>query len=64
MINIFKEQFDKINKNGSSNNVQTQGKLFNAKETVKLEIVNKGMGLKRDYKLTSNMKFEHFYDYF
>lgn len=34
------------------------------KETLKLEIVNKSMGVKRDYKLTSDMKFEHFYDFF
>lgn len=36
----------------------------NTKETVKFEIINKGIGLKRDYKLTNSIKFEHFYDYF
>ncbi|XP_012527595.1 uncharacterized protein LOC105831763 [Monomorium pharaonis] len=33
-------------------------------ETIKFEIVNRDSGIKRDYKLTERMKFEHFMDYF
>lgn len=34
------------------------------KETLKFEIINKNGGMKRDYKLEKNGKYEHFYDYF
>lgn len=31
---------------------------------MKLEIINKSSRVKRDYRLNSNMQYEHFYDYF
>ncbi|XP_071650142.1 uncharacterized protein [Temnothorax longispinosus] len=34
------------------------------KDTLKLEFINKGANMRRDYKLNLNMKYEHFYDYF
>lgn len=48
------------NSEGNSNNSLAQS----IQETLKLEIINKGMGIRRDYKLTNSMKFELFYDYF
>lgn len=47
-----------------SENKQSKVNQRNINEIVKFEIINKGGNYKRDYKLTNNVKFEHFKDYF
>ncbi|XP_046145358.1 uncharacterized protein LOC123988650 [Osmia bicornis bicornis] len=58
---------DVIRNLGSSNlnsSNQTNPVAKELKETIKLELISKDSGTKRDYKLTTQMKFEHFFDYF
>lgn len=66
VIKVFQEQFNQSdqNKTNINNNENQSKKINNLNETLKLEIVNKGNSFKRDYKLTANLKYEHFYDYF
>lgn len=54
----------KINKNKTNSEIKNSIKNFKKLKNLKLEIINKGAGLKREYKLTSNIKYEQFYDYF
>ena len=46
------------------NNNQNNSILNEVRETLKLEIINKGTRTQRHYKLSTDVKFEHFYDYF
>ncbi|XP_015109054.1 uncharacterized protein LOC107035920 isoform X2 [Diachasma alloeum] len=63
---IVKSQYEnlrriKMRQNSESPNSSPAKKVGKA---VKLEFLNENLPLKRDYKLTSETRFEHFYDFF
>ena len=59
---IFREELGKLNLeksvNRNDNNIASA-----AKDVIQFEVINKNVSTKRDYKLTTQTKFEHFYDY-
>lgn len=63
--NLVQQEFKKLKVDRSVSESQNSDSLANKiKETLKVEIISKDGGMKRDYKLTPNTKFEHFYDLF
>ncbi|XP_043285453.1 uncharacterized protein [Venturia canescens] len=61
---IVREEMGKVRGEKTQKAQNTDNLANQVKETLKLEIINKNPGMKRDYKLTTNTKFEHFHDYF
>ncbi|KAJ8665646.1 hypothetical protein QAD02_007308 [Eretmocerus hayati] len=53
---------DKIKQNLDSS--KNNSSLESVSEEIKLTLSTKGEGVKRDYKLTDELNFEHFYDFF
>lgn len=65
IVNLIKGTCINLNLNNSANkNEDKNSKITNLNDIVKLEIIYKWGTLKKDYKLTNNMRFEHFRDYF
>lgn len=64
--NMIKEQLTNFKQSEASKNASTNlnSLASNVTKALKLEIVNKGGNMRREYKLNSNSKFKHFYDYF
>ena len=62
---LVTNKFDELRKDQSALNQDSDLNCLTkiVKDSIKFEIVNKSMNVKWDYKLTTNMKFEHFYDY-
>ncbi|KAJ8668731.1 hypothetical protein QAD02_010394 [Eretmocerus hayati] len=48
----------------SLNDSKNNSSLKSVSEEIKLTLSTKGEGVKRDYKLTDELNFEHFYDFF
>ena len=62
---FVRKEFEKLELNQSiSEKVKPKSLATEIKDAIKFEIINKDSGTKRDYKLTAQTKFEHFYDYF
>ncbi|XP_074111128.1 uncharacterized protein LOC141535195 [Cotesia typhae] len=62
---LVQQEFKKLKVDRSVSEFQNSDNLANKiKETLKVEIISKDGGMQRDYKLTPNTKFEHFYDLF
>ena len=62
---IVNDKFDKLRRDESALSRADGINCLNnfVYDSIKLEIVNKGMNVKWDYKLNNTMKFEYFYDY-
>lgn len=49
--------------NLNNNPTESNSLMSNVKEAIKFEFINKESGIKRDYKLTAQTKFDYFFDY-
>lgn len=65
VLQLVKREIERLKIDDKTRERENPDSLTNKiKETLKFEIVSKDPGMRRDYKLTTNTKFEHFYDYF
>lgn len=60
VLKLIQSELTKTRQNESHEVESASNKL---RDTLKIEVVNKEGGVKRDYKLTTQNKFDYFYDY-
>ena len=59
---IIRDELNKLNSE-KSNNLKQNCLNSVANDSIEFEVINKESGPRRDYKLTSQTKFDHFYDF-
>ena len=63
-IKELQQEVAKLKETENNQNKAKNSLINNVKETIQLAILNNGGNLQRNYRLTTSMKFEHFYDFF